>query len=274
MIDSQSLKTKGKREYFSVIPESKIANMRHLSERSKQACGNRGLPYAWGTIGLAYRSSANPNGIDSWKQLFSISPANQQKTIMLDDSLDSTIIALIAAGHSPFSTDVNHLKEAYRLLQQQSPLLHSYGYGLSYAIDKENRSEITLAVAYSGDIAQFIAATGQNDWRYTVSIEGAVIWTDCFAMPHGSGSLKTATLEFLDFINRPDIAAINAETIWLATPNLAAIKLTRQDYQQNEELFPSQEIINRSHYYKTLPNENLKIRSRMLRKLIPYSQYP
>ncbi len=268
MIDSQALKTDGEKTYFVDIPIHKIANSSQLSPASHLACGRKGMPYAWGTLSIAYRASANPQGIDSWQALFDIAPGNQQKTIMLKDSINSTGLSLIALGLPPYSEDKDDLKQAYALLKKQRVHLHSYGYGLSYAIDLQAASDITMAVAYSGDTKHFIKATGQQDWRYTIPREGTIIWTDCLAMPHRDSPIKTATIEFLNFISRPDIALLNAETIGLATPNLGALRIARDDYKNDRELFPSPAILAKSHHVKTLSNEQLKIRSRILQKLI------
>ncbi|MCZ0863745.1 spermidine/putrescine ABC transporter substrate-binding protein [Dasania phycosphaerae] len=267
IIDSQSLKTEGKKAYFATLPMAQIPNSQHLSPALQQACGNKGLAYSWGTIGVAYRASANPQGIDSWASVFAIEPANQYKTVMLSDSVDSTALSLIALGLPPYSVDKNHLKQAYALLQQQKAYLHSYGYGLSYVIDKQAASDITMAVTYSGDIKHFISASGQQDWRYSIPKEGTIIWTDCLAIPHRTGAIKKATLAFLNFINRPDIALLNAQTSGLATPNLGALALADDSYSKDDELFPSPQVLANSHYAQSLPNEQLKLRSRMLQKL-------
>ena len=268
IIDSQSLKTDGDVEYFHTISDLKAPNVKHLTPQSRKACGQRGVPYAWGTVGLAYRESVNQNGITSWMQLFNITPENRGKTMIITDSIDITMITLLALGLPPLSSDKDHLRQAYALLKQQKPSLYSYGYGLSRAIDLKQNFDLTLMMIYSSDVETLQRITQQQDWRFVLPKEGFVVWTDCLAIPKSDKPVKQATYDFLNFINRPEIAKLNAESILFSSPNQSALKLASPEYLNNPILFPNPEVIKKGIGYSYLPNEQLRLRSRMLQKLM------
>jgi spermidine/putrescine-binding protein len=74
-------------------------------------------------------------------------------------------------------------------------------------------------------------------------------------------------MQFLEFFQTPEIAALNAEDVWFATPNQKAIPFTSEEYQLDEELYPKQEIIDKSPVYQAISSEALTLRTRMLNAL-------
>ena len=66
--------------------------------------------------------------------------------------------------------------------------------------------------------------------------EGTLIWYECFASV-SQKPLSVASVAFLNFINRADVAAKNAEDVWYATANKAAMDLMSEEYLEDHELF-------------------------------------
>ena len=68
---------------------------------------------------------------------------------------------------------------------------------------------------------------------------------------------------FINFLNEPDVAAENAEFIGYATPNLAAYELLDEETQQNEAIYPPQEVIENSEQFIHLSEETNLLMDRL-----------
>ena len=253
----------GKLGVLSSLSSINIKNVENNNQKWRDSCGEYGIPYSTGTMGIAYRSSISKEKIDSWNNILSPPKEHIGTTMMLKDDIDTIAIALLAQGLDPFSNNINELKSAYAALQAQSPLLLQYGYPLSYVYEHKEASKLTLAVIYSGDKFNLEESTGQNDWEYVVPKEGSLLFVDCLTTP-SENPLKEATKQFLSFINEPNIAHENATEMWFSTTNDKALLLADDDYKNDSELSPSAEILKRSYPYNTISNEDLIIRNRMV----------
>ncbi|SDJ51319.1 putative spermidine/putrescine transport system substrate-binding protein [Ferrimonas sediminum] len=233
------------------------------NNRWQQACGDYGVAYSWGTIGIAYRTSISNASITSWDQFFSPPPEHHGGIVVIPDIQDLVSAALLSESLSPNSSDSAELERAFIRLQRQQPHVLAYDYGVSYAIANRSASTMTMTLAYSADVEEIIETTGQQDWVYLVPEEGTMIWTDCWAAP-ASRELSKATLAFLEFISRPDIAALNAEKAWISTPVAAALPLTSDEHRRNQELYPPENILINSHHYQLQTEEMMALRARMV----------
>lgn len=263
IVDSINAQSMTDRGLFHSQTALNIQNKEHLNKQSIEACGVGGNPYMWGTMGIAYRTSQNPNPITSWMDIFQPDPANVGKfTVPLDD-VDTTAMALLALGMDPFSSNKEDLVNAFELLKGLKNNVLEFRNTVSYTLENQDQSKISLGVAYSGESYILNSETNVDDWVYTVPKEGTLIWYECFAAP-AAKPVKPSTIEFLSFLNRPDIAAENAEAVWYATVNDSAILQTSEEYQNDTELFPGKEIIDKSFYYKPVNLDGLKLRNRMI----------
>ncbi|MCL6416012.1 spermidine/putrescine ABC transporter substrate-binding protein [Aestuariirhabdus sp. Z084] len=230
------------------------------------ACTDYGTPYSTGTTGLLYRRSVAKTPIDSWQQLFNVTPEHRGRVAMYMDNLDAPGTALLALNLDPFSEDPADLKQAFALLKAQQPHLLTDEYGFSHALRKKENNQISLMLGFSDDLESISEATGQQDWAYIIPKEGSLLWVECLTAPEGK-AVHPATQALLNFLARPEIAAQNAESIWFVTPNRAAQKLASEEYQTDDSLFPPQHVQDRSVVYKRLSPEALSLRARMLNAL-------
>lgn len=77
-------------------------------------------------------------------------------------------------------------------------------------------------------------------------------------------------MRFIDFLNRPDIAARNAEGLWVGTPNRSARELISDEFGQDLTVYPPPDVMEKSQLYQVLSEENLMLRKRItsaIRKL-------
>ncbi|MCW8327616.1 spermidine/putrescine ABC transporter substrate-binding protein [Photobacterium sp. SDRW27] len=266
MIDAVSLDLFSQEKLLRPLSSLPLKNIDNNAERWRKSCGDYGFPYSWGTIGIAVRGSISDVPISSWKQFFS-PPSEHRKRLVLHRAVeDLPAIALLANKQLPNSSEPQELKQAFRLMQQQQEYVLAYEYGMSYAIDHGPNSRMSMTMAYSADLEEIINQTGQKDWEYVVPQEGTMIWVDCFAMPLGREP-KPATLAFLDFIARPDIAAKNAELTWISTPIPAAYQQLPAEIQNDTELYPPKEVMVRSHTFQTLTKSGFSLRRKMVSAL-------
>src|SRR5690554_1496085 len=192
------------------IDLSKIPNHRHIDESLMGTVydpdNEYSLPYMWGTIGILYNTTMVAEPVDSWDALWD--PRYAKEILMLDSQRDSMAAALIKLGYSINTLDKQELAEAGELLKQQKPLVLAYV--VDEGKDKMVSGEAALALTWSGEA--MYAISENDDLAYVIPKEGTNVWFDVMAIPKGAKNLEGA-LQFMDFLNRPEIALRNADYI-------------------------------------------------------------
>lgn len=256
----------GKLSKLESIKQFKIENLQQHSESSLKSCGDYGVPYAKGSMGIIHRKSVSIDRIDSWNDLLDPPKEHLGGTVMLKDDIDTTATALLALGLDPFTENKEDLKKAYHLLSKQSKLILKYNYPITYLSDSETQPPLSLSFAYSGDLFNIKALSGHDDWEFVIPKEGTLLFVDCWSLPTGM-PVKQATIDFISFINSPAIAAQNAENMWFSTTNESAILLTSKEYQEDRELVPNKERLLNSYQYKSLSDKGTILRNKMISML-------
>jgi len=185
------------------------------------------LPYQWGTTGIAYNTTAYPDGIDSWAALFDPAQVCEQKGFasMLDDERESIGAALKFLGFSYNDTDPDHQAQARDLLLAQKECLA--GYNSENYIQSLSSEEVMIAHAWSGGTAQ---ARGENpNVAFVIPKEGGTIWMDNMTIPADAPNAYTAEI-FINYLLSPEIGAQLSNYTYYFTPNLAAQPLLDADY--------------------------------------------
>jgi len=260
IFDEHSLKNfsvSGLLEDLTALP---ITGKKNQGIKFRNLCGKNGIPYSWGTTGIAYRSSIFKRGITSWQSLFNPPIEAEGRIVMPLDEVDTTSVLLLALGKETNSANLESLKASLDLLKSQMPYLIKYGYGLTYAELRGEENDMAMTMAYSSDIAALIELTGQTDWKYVVPDEGGEFWVDCWAIPEGKVPSQAA-IDFLSFMNNPENAAENAEEALFASTNTEARKLFSTEYLKNDILNPNAETLARTYPTPTLSAEALRLRN-------------
>ncbi len=263
IVDSMTLRSMAQNGLMHDYRSDSIPNRIHISPQAVQACGKAGIPYTWGTMGISYRASQFDHPVHSWNELFFPSPAHYGKITLPLDDIDTVGAALLALKQNPFTDDKKTLKEAYLLLKSAKPKIKAFRNTLTYVMEHREASDIDLALTYSGETSILNEVTGFHDWQYVLPDEGSLLWYECFASL-ASHPPSEATLAFLNFINQPEIAAKNADEVWTATTNKAALKFVSDEYLNDKELFPDQSALDASFPYVEPSLEGLQSRSRIL----------
>ena len=220
--------------------------------------GNRyTVPYCWGTIGIMYNRTMVDRPVDSWDILWD--PAYRDDILMQDSVRDTFMVALRRLGYSLNTTDPAQLEEAKQLLIEQKPLVQAYV--VDEARDKLVAGESAMGVVFSGEALWMIQAN--DDLAYTVPKEGTNLWIDGWVIPKNARNVNNAHA-FIDYMCRPDIAALNCEYLTYSTPNTGARDyIEDEDVLDSEELFPDLSRISYLEAYSYLGEDMDKLYSEL-----------
>lgn len=246
---------------YTELDRSRIANLQHMWPEITQRLarydpGNRhAVNYMWGTTGIGYnvakvreRLGADAP-VDSWSILFD--PAKLAKLAdcgvhVLDATEEMFPAALRYLGLDPDSKSEAELNRAAELLRSIRP--HIQKFHSSEYINALANGDICFAVGYSGDILQARkrAKEANNGVQiaYVIPREGALMWFDSFVIPRDAANPEAA-YRFIDFINRPEIAARNSNFVQYASSNLAAQRHLDAEVLNDPGIYPPAEVLSR-----------------------------
>jgi spermidine/putrescine transport system substrate-binding protein len=203
------------------------------------------VPYMWGTVGILYNTTMVDDEVTSWDILWS--EKYSRRIFMMDSVRDSIGVTLKMLGYSLNSTNLDELAEAEQKLREQKPLV------LAYTSDevKDNMiaGEAALAVLYSGDAVTCIEQN--SDLAYSVPDEGTNLWFDAMCVLEGSKN-KDAAIQFIDFMCRTDIAAMNRDYINYSTPQTEVFDDLPDEVKYDPVQYPTDEIIEKSQIFVDL----------------------
>jgi putrescine transport system substrate-binding protein len=246
---------------FQKLDKSKLPNLANgwpeITRRlAKYDPGNLyGVNYMWGTTGIGYnakkaRELLGADGrIDSWEIVFK--PENLAKfkdcgVHLLDSSDDILAAALHYLGLDPNTTKEGDYQKAADLVLKIRPYVrkfHSSEYLNALAF-----GEVCLVVGFSGDIkqAQKRAAEAKNgvEIAYTIPKEGAQLWFDNLAIPRDAKNVAEAHA-FIDYLQRPDVAAKNSNVVAYANGNLSSQKFIDKAILEDRTMYPDEATMSR-----------------------------
>ncbi|CAH0990095.1 Spermidine-binding periplasmic protein SpuE [Sinobacterium norvegicum] len=223
-----------------------------------------GVPYLWGTTGIAINEDmvkaalGEHAALDSWSLLFD--PATTGKLshcgINLLDAWDEVIpSALSYAGADVTTHSTKVMKsEAVPVLNKirgDIKTLHSSSY-----INGLVGGDVCVTMAWSGD-AQMAkdrsaeAETGMNI-SYIIPKEGAGLWFDMMVIPKDAPNPEAAHL-FLDYLMRPEVIA--EVTNYVGYPNAipASLPLLDAEIRDNKGVYPSEQVMNNLFMFEVYP---------------------
>ena len=262
VINEVSATRLGQDGLLAPVESQRLPHLNELAPRWRHSCGDYAVPYVWGTLGLLYRSDRLAATPASWQSLLQPEPALQGHIAMLEDHDDLLVPPLITLGAAINSDDPELLKRSFALLKAQAPAVLTYGYVVSALHDPRYRDRLDLALGYSGDQHLLNAQTPGQPWRFVTPREGSLLWVDCLAVP-SSSTRQAAAWRFIDFLNEPRNAVLATEELHLATPNRGALALLPADLRQDPSLFPPEEILARSQFFRAGPPDTFQTRQRI-----------
>ena len=227
---------------------SAMPNFANVMDRLKDPSydpGNKySVPYMWGTLGYLYNSEMVDEELTSWSALFDEKYAGN--VIMMNSMRDSIGLALKYLGYSMNTRSEAELNEAKDLLIKQKQDKIQCGYLLDETKDKMVGGEAAIGVVYSGD-AQYAIEKNEN-LVYVVPEEGSNIWVDGMCIPKGSKNVEAAQ-QFIDFLCREDIAAMNFDYIYYCSPIQAVVDGLDEEEAAQSTINPSEDVVSRCEYF-------------------------
>src|SRR5713226_1218226 len=246
---------------FQKLDKGKLPNLANMwpeiaQRLAKYDAGNQyAVNYMWGTTGIGYnvkkaRAMLGADGrIDSWDIVFK--PENLAKlkdcgVHMLDSSDDILPAALSYLGLDPNTAIEADLQKAADLMTKIRPSVrkfHSSEYLSALA-----SGEICFVVGFSGDIkqSQKRAAEAKNgvEIGYAIPKEGAQLWFDNLAIPKDARNVTEAHA-FIDFLQKPEVAAANSNFVSYANGNLASQRFIDKAILDDKTIYPDDAMMSR-----------------------------
>ncbi|MEG0951587.1 MAG: extracellular solute-binding protein, partial [Niameybacter sp.] len=114
---------------------------------------------------------------------------------------------------------------------------------LSYIGDegkgKMINGEAALMLSWAGDA--MVMTTENPDLAFALPKEGTNFFVDAIVMPKNAENVENA-YKYVDFLCRPDIAALNAEYIGYSTPISEARELLPEEIKNSEIAYPDESL--------------------------------
>jgi putrescine transport system substrate-binding protein len=241
---------------FQKLDKARLPNLANLWPEISQRLatydpGNQyAVNYMWGTTGIGYNASKarevlGPTGrIDSWDIVFK--PENLAKfkdcgVHLLDSGDDILAAALHYLGLDPNSSNEADLQKAADLVTKIRPYVRKFH--SSEYLNALASGEICLVVGFSGDIkqSQKRAAEAKNgvEIAYAIPKEGAQLWFDNLAIPRDAKNVAEAN-EFINYLQRPEVAAKNTNFISYANGSLASQKFIDKAILDDKTIYPDE----------------------------------
>lgn len=224
------------------------------------------LPYFFGTVGILYnKEMVDESEVDSWDILWD---KNYDGQIIMPDSVrDAFMVALKRLGYSLNTADETELREAQQLLLDQKSMIYSYL--VDEAQDEMIAENAAMAVVYSGE-AGFAMEFNEN-LAFSVPKEGSNMWIDSWFIPKTCTNQENAE-KFLNFLCREDIAMMNFDYVYYATPNTKVVEQLDTELQENTTIFPPKEILDNCEVLKSLDDDTTTLYSELWLELKAYSE--
>ena len=264
---------------FQKLDKSKLPNLVNIwpeiAERlSVHDPGNLyAVNYMWGTTGLGYnvakaREILGPDAqIDSWDVVFKPEILAKLKSCgvyLLDSADDILPAALKYLGYDPNSRKEAELQKAADLITKIRPFVRKFH--SSEYLNALASGEICFAVGFSGDVkqAQKRAAEAKNgvEIAYAIPKEGAQLWFDNLAIPKDAKHVAQAHA-FIDYLQKPEVAAKNSNFISYANGNLASQKFLDKAVLEDKTIYPDEATMSRLYTIKVYDAATQRLMNRL-----------
>lgn len=247
------------------LDHSKIPNISNIFPRFMDEPFDPGrkysLPYMWGTVGIGYRKSAVSGTPDSWKVLYD-SDEHAGKIALLSDCGTMLGCALKYLGYSLNSTDKAENEAAAELIIKQKKNIKAFAEDNGQ--DLLAAGEVDVTMEYNGDIVQLM--TEDDDVDYVIPKEGGILWEDVLAIPANARNVENAHA-LINYIHAPEPNKLITDYIQYATANKAGFDLMDEDYQNNPDIFPPEEVVEASEFAEYLGEEVTQMRENLCTKI-------
>ncbi len=234
------------------------------------------IPWMWGTTGIGYdfdrvlvRMADAP--VFSLRMMFDPAVVSRFKgcgVVMLDSPTDVFPAALAFLGLDPDSKKPEDLERATAALMMIRPYIRKF-HSSEYINDLAN-GDACVAYGFSGDVKQAArraAEAGKGvKIEYAIPVEGAQTWIDAWAIPADARNVAAAE-KFLDFVLRPDVAALNSNFVGYANPVPASRDKLDAAVRDDPTIYPPPEVARRLYTISPADRAFERLRTRAWTKV-------
>ena len=267
---------------FHQIDFDRLPNWHHLDPTlirkadEKYSNGLQGVPFFWGTTGIAY----NVNLI---KQRMADAPVDSSALIFdpeviakftdcgisfLDDPTSVIPMAMLYLGYPANSVDLEHLREVEQLVKSVRPYVTYFS--STKMLQDLPSEEVCIAMSWSGDysVASNRAREAGIDIEldYIIPREGSGMWFDNLYIPADAPHKENAYL-FLNYMLRPEVIAASTDYIGYANANKSATPLVDPKIAENIAIYPDASTLERLQTTEVLAPKEERKRSRTWTKI-------
>lgn len=200
------------------------------------------LPYLWGTTGIVVDSAKfDPATVRHWSDLWN--PRFRGLLLFPNDMREMFHMALRTLGLSGNTTDPAEIRAAYEKLRPLMPNVRLFNSDSPVVLFVTG--EIDAGMMWNGNAYQ--ARKEVPHLSYIHPREGCILWMDNLVIPRGAENPDGAH-RLLEFLLRPDIAALISTRIGYASPNAEAVRQLPAEVRDDPEVYPPDEILQQGEY--------------------------
>jgi len=199
------------------------------------------LPKDWGTTGISMRTNVVTEDVKTWADFFEIAPKYSGRIVVVDSPGDVFTAPLKALGYSLNSVDPGELEQARELLMGLAP--HVLALNSDTYEEPMKTEEAVLGLTWTGGIDEMLGDPAYADTtKYVIPEDGTLYWMDVWTILKGAPHLEMAH-NFLNFIQDPEVQAVETETNYYATANEEAKKHIDPEILNDPIVFVPDEIV-------------------------------
>ena len=197
---------------------------------------------------MVYNTKMVKNKPTDWDALWDESLKGN--ILMFNNSRDAMAVAMQQLGINPATCTKEDVDKATEKLKEQKPLVKKYV--MDQVFNEMQNNQSAIAAYYAGDIAMMMEEN--EDLDYCLPASGSNLFYDAMCIPKSSKNKENAEA-FINFMQKPEIAAENFKYLRYGTPNQKAIELLDKEYTENELSFPSEEYLDKCYVFSDLDDE-------------------
>ncbi|MCP1659409.1 polyamine ABC transporter substrate-binding protein [Neisseria perflava] len=265
---------------YQEIDKSKIPNYGNIDPELLKMMetvdpGNKyAVPYFWGMNTLAINKDMVTKvlGTDKlpeneWDLVFDPTYTTKLKSCGIsyfDSAIEQIPLALNYLGKDPNSENPDDIKAAVEMMKKVRPDIKRFtssGY-----IDDMAAGNLCVAIGYGGDLN--IAKTRAKEAGNGINIQvltpasGVGIWVDSFMIPRDAQNIANAH-KYINYTLDPEVAAKNGNFVTYAPASLPARKLMEPQYANDNSIFPSKEVMEKSFVVSPKSSDASKLSVRL-----------
>lgn len=233
-----------RRNMLQPIDFGQVPNVKNLDPKFRGLPYDPGqkfsVPYMAGTVGIVINTAVIKEPIRGYRDVFQ--PKYNQRIVALDDNREIVSWAFDALGIPLNDMTKPNLEKARPLLKQWLPLVRTFN-----SDDPKSplaSGDCDLGIVYSGDAARLYQEN--RKFQYVLPAEGAHEFIDNLCIPKDAPH-RDASLNFINYILRPDVSKKISDKFPYTNPNAEARKLLSAEQLANPASYPAAEHLEIFH---------------------------